>query len=306
MKRAILAAVLLAVGCAEAPDPPPTVEPDDIVKDREAFIPLGKGGPLKGKEVALLVHVSEAYMRFAHHFGPPDWMELSLNNARYYPIYVSSPYNVANRTAAKRWGITVPYSLVEVEVNYHGGLPFATKMRRLDGTREYPLDVTKTVEMLRKRYAADCKAITNSVETAMAAEGKRVLATDPVSEAQFRQWRDAVLDAEGGEVLGRHKTTGPRQTEQLEYMTWLVDRNVLRVAYRTRISDGSYTEIDRVRYWTRGGRSRSTIKAGVTFGVEHGYAYEVDRDGKLLRRMELKPEAFSEWLPLPTPRPRKD
>jgi hypothetical protein len=319
MKRTLVAALLLAGAWAMAAD----VEPDDIVKNRKAYIPFRKHDPFKGKVVALLVDDVKGYMSFDGRGGPADAMGLSVNNNSYRWIYVPTPeaatplisgltvevgekaggkrkmypkLGMANPTLVKKWDINVPYSLVEVEVNDGEGSPggesfVATKMKRLDGSKAYPLDVTKTVKMLRERYATDSKGIAKRAEAAMAAEGKK--------------------------VLKDRKVTGPRETATLEYMTWLTDRDTLRMAFRTKVTDGSYTYIEGGRGPfplpppPKGGLRRPPpppprfkIKTGVTFGVEYGYAYEVDKDGKVTKRQELKPEAFSQELPVPGGRPR--
>ena len=208
---------------------------------------------------------------------------------------------MANPALAKRWGIAVPYSLVEVEVNDGEGSPptegfVATKMKRLDGTRAYPLDVAKTVAALKERYAADAKAIAKRAE--------------------------AVLQAEGKKILKGRKVTGPRQTDELVYMTWLPEKERLRVAFRTRISDGAYRFVGgggirplplpprrgakpaAMRFPPPPPPGGFQVKVGVTFGVEFGYAYEVDKAGKTVKRQQLKPEGFSRELPLPPGGPR--
>jgi hypothetical protein len=298
------------------------IEPDDVVKDRKAYIPFRKHDPLKGKTVALLVNDVKAYMSFDGRGGPADAMGLSINNNSYRWIYVPSnavnplisglnvevgekpgkrkmypKLGMANPTEVKQWGITAPYSLVEVEVNDGEGAPpgeafVATKMKQVDGTKAFPLNVTKTIEMLRKRYAADSKGAVKKAE--------------------------AVMEAEGKKVLKERKVTGPRTTETLEYMTWLTGKDTLRVAFRTKISDGSYKEVEGggIRPFPlpvppkKGAGAaavrfppppppRFKVKVGVTFGVEFGFAYEVDKDGKVTKRQELKPQAFSKELPPP-------
>ncbi len=320
MKRMIFAVLMLAGAWACGAD----VEPDDVVKDRKAYIPQRKHDPLKGKAVALLVNDVRAYMGFDGRGGPPDAMGLSLNNNSYRWIYVPTPdaksplisglnvdvgekggkkmypkLGMANPTLARGWGITVPYSLVEVEVNDGEGSPagesfVATKVTRLDGTKKYPLDVVKCVEAARERYKADSKAMAARIEK--------------------------LLEAEGKKVLKDRKVTGPRETAQLEYMTWLTEKETLRVAFRTRVSDGSYTEVEGgagrgpfplppppvakggarpAMFFPPPPPPRFKVKVGVTFGVEYGFAYEFDKAGKLTKRQELKPEGFSQELAPP-------
>ncbi|MBY0228275.1 MAG: hypothetical protein K2W96_03230 [Gemmataceae bacterium] len=315
----------MLLGLALAAPAPGDAEPDDVVKDRKAFIPHRKHDPLKGKTVALLVNDVRAYMGFDGRGGPPDAMGLSVANNSYRWIYVPTPdaasplisglnvevgekggkkkvyakLGMANPVLAKAWGINVPYSLVEVEVNDGEGAPpgeafVATKATRLDGTKEYPLDATKTVEALRKRWADDKKGVAKKVEAVMAAEAKK--------------------------ILKDRKATGPRETAELEYMTWLPEAQRMRVAFRARVTDGAFTFIE-----VGGGRGGPfplppppgagprpaalffppppprgiKVKTGAEFGVEYGFAYEVDKSGKVVKRQELKPEGFSRELPIP-------
>src|SRR5262249_1562629 len=66
--------------------------------------------------------------------------------------------SVASPATVKRWGVEAPFALVEVEVNGGQGSPatdafVATNIRRLDGSREYPLKLDEVIPDLRKRYA---------------------------------------------------------------------------------------------------------------------------------------------------------
>src|SRR5262249_48636681 len=125
--------------------------------------------------------------------------------------------SMANPETVKQWDITVPYSLVEVEVNDGlGGPPeeafTATKMKRLDGTKEYPLEVAEVVKELRKKYQTYLQEEAKGIEVSMA-------------EAQKK-------------ALGERKPTGPRDTKELFYLTWMPETQRLRVLFRTRITDG--------------------------------------------------------------------
>ena len=87
-------------------------------------------------------------------------------------------------------------------------------MKRLDGTKAYPLKVAQVVADLRKRYQRHLQN-----------EKKAI---------------DAALQKEQKTALKDRKSTGPRQTEELFYITWLPESQHLRVHFRTRVSDGAY------------------------------------------------------------------
>lgn len=315
------AILVLLVGLTALAAPAPIAEPDDVVKDRKGFLPWRKHGALKGKVTGVLISNVAPFMGHEGRSGPPDAMGFSTDGESYRWVYVPVTekalitnlqvevsdrpgktklypmLSMANATEVKRWGITSPYSLVEVEVNDGEGSPgvegfVATKMTRLDGTKKYPLDVTKVLEEVRKRYAADLKGKQKAI--------------------------DAALEKEQKKVAKDRKATGPRETSEVMYLTWLPAKEVLRVAFRTRISDGAYSFLP-------GGGARPPlppplpprggarpmafrppppppmfqVKVGVTWSVELGVAYEIDAKGKVVRVQVLPIEASSQELPPP-------
>jgi hypothetical protein len=297
-----------------APVPKLTTE---IVKDRASFIPNRKYVALKGTSIGLLVSDVTKMMAQEGRGGPPNAMGFSANGNSYRWMYVpaidkvlipkltvavgekpgkSKTYDnlgMANAAEVKRWGITVPYALVQFEVNDGLGAPaqegfVATKMTRLDDTAKYPLKLPEVVADLRKRYQAHLKDRQKKIDTELA-------------------------DVQAKVLKGR-KVTGPRESDELMYLTWLTDSQRVRVAFRTRLSDGAYQ-------WTSGGMRRPfalppppgkeqpgairpppgnfKVRYGVTFGVESGMAYEVDHTGKLGATQELLPESFHKEIPPP-------
>jgi hypothetical protein len=265
--------------------------------------------------------------------GPADAMGLSLNGGSYRWIYVpvaaredaiifdlqvkagekgslTQRYpllNMANARSIKQWGIGVPYALVEVEVNGGEGAPAdesfaATKMTRLDGTKLYPFNVTESVAELKKRYA----------------EWKN---------EQKNKLDEAMLDAQKKAIKDR-KPTGPRETQELVYMTWLEDSKRLRIHFRTTVTDGEYKftpgGIERgpfplpvpprpgKRLPPQGGLQpqgfaafpppppfRERVRYGTSFGIEFGMAYEVSPAGKVDRVLSLPAQPFTKELPPP-------
>jgi hypothetical protein len=313
---AVLAGLALA---ATADEPKP-------VKDRASFLPYRKYALLKGKSVGILVSDVRAFMAHDGRGGPPDAMAFSADDNGYRWVYVPTPdaknplisnlsvevgdkpnlkrklypkLGMANAKEVKRWQIDVPYALVEVEVNDGEGSPpteafVATKMTRLDGTKDYPLKLPDVVADAKKRYAAHVKDRQKKIDDEMADVQKKVL-------------------------KGR-KVTGPKTTDELIYLTWLPQTQRVKVAFRTRIEDGAYT-VKKVRGGRPfelpppprkdAGKEKKTayrppppreieVKYGVGFGVEVGAAYEYDVKGKLAATSELTPQSFSKEI-LPPP-----
>ena len=171
--------------------------------------------------------------------------------------------NVANREAVKQWGIHVPYALVEVEVNSGLGSPgddgffVATHMRRLDGSKDYPLDVVQVVQDLRQRYRDYVQGEQKAIDAAMA-------------EAQKT-------------ALGNVKLTGPGETQEQMYATWLTEEQQLQVRFYTKISEGA------VGYEPCPGTpsiaptpNRPCSGPGAVFGVKFCAGYDVTKDGKVV------------------------
>ncbi len=326
----LLAAVTLTAAPAPAPAPATKTE---VVKDRENFIPHRKYAPLPGKAIGLLVSDVAPKMQHEGRGGPPDAMGFSLDGGSYRWVYVpvaaadaiiqnlkvpvgekrgreqSYPLlNMANARTIKQWNIQVPYALVEVEVNNEQGTPagesfVGTKMTRLDGTKDYPLDVTATVAELKKRYAGWKKDNKDKLDEAM-------------------------LDAQK-KALKDRKATGPAETQELVYMTWKSEEKRLSVHFRTTITDGEYKFVG-------GGIERDPfplpvppikplppapaapprpqgfaafppppppflprVRTGTSFGIEFGMGYEVTPAGKVDRILTLPAQAFLKELPIP-------
>jgi hypothetical protein len=201
--------------------------------------------------------------------------------------------SIANAALLKAKGVAADYALVEVEVNDGLGSPagesfVGTRFTRLDGSEKYPLKLPDVVKDVKKRYQADLKARQKKIDAEMEEAKKKAL-------------------------KGR-KVTGPKETAELMYLSWLPDSQRVRIAFRTRITDGSYQ-------WVQGGMRpgplplppgkgalafrpppppRDTkVRVGVTFGVEVGMAYEVDKSGKVVATRLLPPKGFSQELQAP-------
>jgi len=321
---ALVAGMMAAVTLTAAPVPSPI--PTEVVKDRDNFIPLRKYAPIPGKVIGVLVSDVVAKMQHDGRGGPADSMGFSVDNSSYRWVYVpvAAPdaiiqklqvpigekgdrvqvyplLNMANARTVKQWNIEAPYSLVEIEVNNEQGSPagesfVGTKMTRLDGTKAYPIDVTATLADLKKRHAEWKKEHKGKLDEALMAAQKK-----------------AIKD---------RKPTGPQETQELMYMTWLSDSKRLRVAFRTTITDGDYRYVgggvgpDPIPLPVPPGklppppqgfaafpppppRDLPRVRTGTSFGIEYGVAFEVTASGKIDRILTLPPEPFVHELPVP-------
>jgi hypothetical protein len=294
MKRLALLLLTLTASAALVVAAPAPSETTETVKDRATFLPHNKHNPLPGKTVGVLVSDVVAVMSLEGRSGAADNYGISTANASYRWVYVpvtekpvisnftvragekgdkSATYpslGMANPQTVKQWDINVPYSLVEVEVNGSLGSPpeqgfVATKMTRLDDTKEYPLKVHETVSDLRKRYQTYLKEHQKDVD-------------DSLAEVQKTALKDK-------------KLTGPRQTKEVLYLTWLPESEHLRVCFRTTITDGAFTAldgggrpdggIDRDFFPTPPSPRPVKVTTGTQIGVEFGVAYEVNKSGKV-------------------------
>ncbi len=311
--------VLLAACSAALAQHGPADEP---VKDRAGFIPARKHEPLKGTAVGILLYDAQPVLSLEGRSGPPDQLCFSADGCSYRWVYVPVAGRAAitnlrvpvgekenarfevfpaldlarpNNVAA--WGVVTRYSLVEVEVNNGLGSPrgdsfVATKIKVLDGSRDNPLHTAEAVKQLQGRYALYVKAQARATEAALGEARKK--------------------------AIGDAKATGPREQSEVMYVTWMPQTARLRVHFRTRIADGQYTFVEGGPRLRRGPapvppkaggaapapRARPHIagrrfKTGITFGVEFGAAYEVDREGKLARTRILPVESFQQRLPSP-------
>lgn len=310
-----------------APAPPLTTE---TVKDRTAFVPYRKYQPLPSKVVGLLVGNVAPTMAAEGRFGPPDAMAFSSGGGSYRWTYVpvtdkplitglSVPLgekgdrrktypslSMANPQTIKQWDISGPYALVEVEVNDGEGTPseegfVATKMTRLDGTKEYPLQLAAVVKELGRRYQT------------WKSDNKAKL-DDALEEARKK-------------ALGDKKATGPQEVSEVFHITWLPDKDHLRATFKTKITDGAYQMSDGgpaigpfpLPVPPKGAPAardlppaapkppppppppfrRPSVRFGTQFGIEYGVAYEVTKSGRVDRILLLPPESFKNELPPP-------
>jgi hypothetical protein len=207
--------LVAVVGMPVQGDPPTTA----VVKDRASFMPSRKWAKLPGKVVGVLLPGGREVGVLDGWGGPADLMVVSVGGNSYRKTYVpttenpqvtglsipvgeegkSEVYpalNVANQRSVLPWGVTSPFSLVEVTVNSGLGSPaqdcmVATSFKVLDGSKEYPLKVTAVIGDLKKRYADFLKA----------------------------QDIDKAMSDLAAKTLKDRKPTGPRETSDLMYVT---------------------------------------------------------------------------------------
>ena len=323
LRRGGLVALLWGMSAAAAWADPQV----ETVKDRNV-LPKQKHEQLGGKVIGLMVSDPQPVLSMEGRSGPPDSMCFARGLFSYRWVYVPTPENplitnlqvkvgdgsqtetyprltMANPKSVTPWGISKPYSLVEAEVNSGKGSPadmafVGTSFKVLDGTKDYPINVSDVVTDLKKRYADWQKANVEKIDKALA-------------ESQKSALKDK-------------KPTGPRERSELFYITWLPDSKRVRAQFVTKISDGAYTEVmiggpridppppprDKIKPIREAPRSSPRaapprpikMKVGTTFGVEFGMAYEVDKDGKLVRIQELPIDSFTSTIqPPPGVRP---
>ncbi|WP_439621932.1 hypothetical protein [Gemmata sp.] len=321
MPRTLLVALVAASAAAAAPAPA-DLPPDEAVSERAAFLPTGRHQPLPGTAVGVLASDVAAAVAMDGRSGPPDALGFGRDGMSYRWVYLPAhgnplitnltlpvgvkgdkkavfpALNMANPKTAKAAGVGTAYALVEVEVNDGAGSPpsegfVATKVKVLDGTKEYPLDVAAAVERLKKTHREYADAQREAVDAGMEAARKK--------------------------ALGDGKPTGPQETAEVMVVTWVAETERLRVTFRTTVTDGAYqfgngTEVrdpPALPVLPAPGGAVPVPPArvegarfGTSYGVEFGRAYEVSRSGELVRTRTLAVEGFKRVLLPPPAAPR--
>ncbi len=312
----MLAAALLAFAAAAFADPPET----GVVKDRAGYFPVRKYAPLPGKAIGVLLGNAKDLVALDGRSGPPDALVFSVGGNSCRWVYVPttenpqitnlqvpvgdngkkeiySALNMANPRSVLPWGVTAPYSLVEVDVNSGLGSPagesfVATNIKVLGGSKEFPLKMADVIGDLKKRYSDFLKSRDADVEKAMA-------------ETAVKSLKD-------------RKPTGPREKMELMLVTWMPQAETLQVRFKTRIADGAFImgnangpnldiravdpppdlppqkdvpKTDAARIAPKKGGLKT--RAGTAFGIELGRAYEVSKQGEVIRIDELPIDSFT-------------
>jgi hypothetical protein len=174
--------------------------------------------------------------------------------------------SMANPKTVERWGVHGPYALVEVEVNGGLGAPpgdsmVATHLRVVDGSKQYPLQVSRVVAEMRRKFQVYLKEQEDAI-----AEGMR--------------------EARGKRPPGHKLAPGREQTETL-FVTWLRDSDQLRVVLRARITKKAVPTSkppappQQVLVHDDERPPPPPVHCGVEVGVELGMTYEVSKQGLL-------------------------
>lgn len=275
-----------------------------IITDRSAFLPNRKHGPLSSKVIGVLVAEPATILKLEGRTGPKDQICFSTGLKSYRWMYVPVSRNpkvgslnvpvgtkgelkqfgnlsMASPEALSEYGVTATYALVEVEVNGGAGSPavesfVATRITRLDGTKEYPLKLSEIIDKVRKGYDQRVRDLQRDL--------------------------DAAMEASRATALKDKNPTGPRRRVDVMYVTWVPETERLRVHVRSTLSDGDYKYAGGVKI-ELGPRTDSLpegLRYGKQFGVEFGVAYEYSKSGNLERTLTLPPASYSRDI-LPPP-----
>jgi hypothetical protein len=187
----------------------------------------------------------------------------------------------------KQQGINLPpYSLVEIEVNFGRGSQYnqryvaanihyltATNIKRVDGSKEYPLDVMQVMQELNQRYQVE--------EQADIMDQKKEI--------------DAAKEEIRTKAIGNFNLTDPWKTGQDMCVNWLPESEQLEVRFYTTIANSVVT-CRPPRHAREVYIPSETPCLSVRFGVSLGRFYEVGKDGKLNQTTILPITTFAEHL----------
>lgn len=319
--------LLAGVGClsvsvfaAPTPKEPTTSE----FKEPKSFFPNRNHQDLKGTTVGLLLTEGQQILSLEGRSGPADQLVLSVDGGSYRWVYApeATPQigtltldtlsgkkafpnlSMCNPKTAKQWEIKEGYTLVEVEVNGGDGSPkgdafAATKMKVIEGSKDFPLKASEVMADAKKRNDARIKDMDKDLTKALADVAEKAL-------------------------KGR-KATGPKETQTLVYATWMNKEKELHVRFKTTLKDGSFTEVQGGAGGVDGpfplppGPAPKgfrvppprpiAVKVGTAYGVSFGTNYVYDVAGKLIRIETLPMDSFTQELQAPPgggpgPRPR--
>jgi hypothetical protein len=192
--------------------------------------------------------------------------------------------HIARAADLERLKITGKYTLAEVEVNGGLGSPagadsfVVSKLRMLDGTSEYPLHVAEKVRELEKQFDGYEKEQAGLIDRTMKELAEQKLHGRP--------------------------PTGPQESSRQVRVTWLPEKELLRVEFRTRVTNGDY-KYSKGMERSIGPRPASPqprptgSRFGTMFGLELGVVYEVSKRGELEHTLPRESATFSRELPPP-------
>jgi hypothetical protein len=298
----LLALVLTAAGA------PPGRAADEGQNPSDPF-PHRQFPPLTGKAIGVLASGGQEVLAQEGRRGPADGFCFGSGGGSYRWLYVpvakkpligglyvpvgtkgdaSKRFNrlsTATPATVAHWGVNGPYALVEAEVNGGLGAPpgesfVATHLRTLDGTKEYPLQVSSVVGQLRREF-----------------------------QVYQRQQGDAVekgLNEARAQLSPGHKVAPGREQTQTVFVTWLPETEQLRVVVKARIALKAYGPVRPAQPLlptadgTRPAEPASTD--GLLLGVELGMTYEVSKLGVLDANRPIWLHRFQKSFAAPLPR----
>jgi hypothetical protein len=284
--------------------------PDNVKQGKKDPVQTLKFSPLPGKAVGVFVTDIKDAMAAEGRSGPPGAVGFAFGRSPYRWVYlpcegksedastITLPVGsipgeerqfkdvcVATQASLKSLGFTAPYSLVEVEVNDGLGSPAnadkfkASQPRLLEGTDAYHLRVSDVVRDLKERYKAYL-------------EGQR-------------QEIDKAINHLAIDELKKQAPTGPRETSDQIYVTWVMERDFLRVEFRTRVVDGFFKYGKGIEQgptqlqFRRSPTQKRGSRYGTIIEAELGMIYEVSRAGDLERSEPVPLGISHQELPPP-------
>lgn len=192
---------------------------------------------------------------------------------------------LATAESLAQFGVSRPYELVELEINGGLGSPrtesfVATHLTIIGQTSEYPLDPSAVVKRLQHNYELHVRGLQKNIDHRLQQVAARVL----------------------------ERPTGPRESRQATYVTWLSKKAQLQIEFRTEISNGRYSYANGTAKTSEAGNigagstqdeNGKSLRYGTKVGIRLGMRYTVARDGKLASIVPIEMEEFIETLPPP-------
>jgi hypothetical protein len=195
------------------------------------------------------------------------------------------PVRLASVGQIRELGGRNDYNLVEVEVNDGRGSAayerfLASKIRFLDGSREFPLRVERVLSDLTKQAKAQRQEKVGEVEKTLAKAAR--------------------------EALGDKRPSEPLSENHFLYVTWLPVKEQLRAIFKRDIISGPHSHYDtyerRPNDDPRKPQKVST-PCGPFFGVEIIQEYTADKTGTAITSAPLQLKSFTGKVPAPREHP---
>jgi len=297
----VLAVLTASAGAQDTPGR------EDTFKDRDAFLPKRKFQQLPGKAMGILVGDGHDLMTSEGRRGPKDALCFSSGDGSYRWVYVvvkKKPQigalnvpvlgkpgeierfdnlSMATVDNVAHFGVKKPNCLVEVEVNGGLGSPpgehfVATDIRVVENSKEIPFEIDEFIGQVRRKYESFVASKAKDIDKAM-------------QEAQEKFLKNA-------------KLTGPREKQDLAFVSWLPESQRLLIRLKTQVSDGAYKtarvkDVHQVPGDPKPRVGEKEVRYGKSFGVELGMTYEISKKGRLERSQLLPLKAFEKELPPP-------